>query len=577
MKNLKKITIFIILYLVIFGFYLLVTPDISEHAFGLHMRRFIPATLAALLPYLIFKNFTINNFKLEFLLSLFWSLLSPILYSPSSLPYDVATGPYLFCFLSLFKILTNKYCNKLLSIYYIALLFLFLVPTLNTLYFLIFSKPINHNGMMVVFQTNPQEAIEYLYSLNVKYILLFTLLLIIFITICTKDFKQTVLLDNYDLSYKRCLLTILIATITGYYTFFSLMPRTQFIKIAIDTQNYFKSVEKYTTLHDSIVNDLKLQSSINNNLPYPNTVIMVIGESATKNYMKAFNENNDETTPWLSANTNDFILFKNAYSCAWNTVPALEHALTEANYYNNKEFNQSISIIDIAKKAGYKTYWFSNQGKIGAYDTPITMVAKTCDVSLWTESTQYDESLLSYLKTVNKNENNFVVLHIMGSHIDYNNRYPTSYQKWTDPNVTGRVADYKNSLLYTDKVLQDFFNYANSNLNLSAFIYFSDHGTDPNRSRDPDETKFIGLRIPLFVYLSDDYKQSNPYTAKTLKYNQNVFFSNDLIYNLVCGILNIKSNHFNEEESLSSIKYKFNIDNTKAGLGQKFVKDDPYL
>ena len=101
MKNLKKFTIFIILYLIILGFYLLVTPDISEHALGLHMRRFIPATLAALIPYFIFKNFTLNNFKVEFLLSLFWSLLSPILYSPSSLPYDVAIGPYLFCFLSL--------------------------------------------------------------------------------------------------------------------------------------------------------------------------------------------------------------------------------------------------------------------------------------------------------------------------------------------------------------------------------------------------------------------------------------------------------------------------------------------
>lgn len=363
----------------------------------------------------------------------------------------------------------------------------------------------------------------------------------------------------------------------GYYTFFSLLPRTQFIKIAINTQNYFESVEKYNTLHDSMIKDLNVQSQKNNNLPYPNTVIMVIGESATKNYMKAFNNNNDETTPWLSNNVNNFILFKNAYSCAWNTVPALEHALTEANYYNNKEFNKSFSIIDIAKKAGYKTYWFSNQGKIGAYDTPITMVAKTCDVSIWTESAKYDESLLSYLKTVNKNENNFIVLHIMGSHIDYNNRYPISYQKWTDQNITGRVADYKNSLLYTDTVLKNFFEYANSNLNLSAFIYFSDHGTDPNRSRDPDETKFIGLRIPLFVYLSKDYKQYNPNVYNNLIINKDKFFSNDLIYNFICGILNVKSKHFNEEESLSSTKYKFNINNTKAGLGQKFVKDDPYL
>lgn len=57
----------------------------------------------------------------------------------------------------------------------------------------------------------------------------------------------------------------------------------------------------------------------------------------------------------------DFTLFTNAYSCVWYTVPVLEHALTESNFYNNKPFNESISIIDMAKKAGYKTYWFSNQ------------------------------------------------------------------------------------------------------------------------------------------------------------------------------------------------------------------------
>lgn len=573
----KKFIIFLILYFMVFGFYLLVTPGISEHAFGLHMRRFIPATFAAILPYLIFKNFTLNNFKLEILLSSLYSLISPVLYSPSSLPYDVAIGPYLFCTLSLFKILIKKYCNKLIYPYYTCLLLLFFIPVVNLIYFFIFSKPINHNGMMIIFQTNPKEVIEYLYSLNLKYILAFISLLIIFIALCIKDIQQIHFLSKYYLTLKKSILIFFIMIAAGYYTFFSLLPRTQFIKIAINTQNYFESVEKYNTLHDSMIKDLNVQSQKNNNLPYPNTVIMVIGESATKNYMKAFNNNNDETTPWLSNNVNNFILFKNAYSCAWNTVPALEHALTEANYYNNKEFNKSFSIIDIAKKAGYKTYWFSNQGKIGAYDTPITMVAKTCDVSIWTESAKYDESLLSYLKTVNKNENNFIVLHIMGSHIDYNNRYPISYQKWTDQNITGRVADYKNSLLYTDTVLKNFFEYANSNLNLSAFIYFSDHGTDPNRSRDPDETKFIGLRIPLFVYLSKDYKQYNPNVYNNLIINKDKFFSNDLIYNFICGILNVKSKHFNEEESLSSTKYKFNINNTKAGLGQKFVKDDPYL
>lgn len=178
---------------------------------------------------------------------------------------------------------------------------------------------------------------------------------------------------------------------------------------------------------------------------------------------------------------------------------------------------------------------------------------------------------------MNALENNFIVLHLMGSHIDYDHRYPKQYQIWTDPNTTGRLADYKNSLVYTDKVLQDFFEYSKNNLNLASFIYFSDHGTDPNRSRDPDETKFIGLRIPLFVYLSPEYQSQNISETKALIANKNQFFSNDLIYNLVCGILAIESNHFDESESLTSPNYKFNINTIKTGLGTKSVKEDPYL
>ena len=89
--------------------------------------------------------------------------------------------------------------------------------------------------------------------------------------------------------------------------------------------------------------------------------------------------------------------------------------------------------------------------------------------------------------------------------------------------------------------------------------------------------KLKNLTALLNVYLSESYKENNPYITAALSANQNKFFSNDLIYNLVCGILNIKSNHYNEEESLASPKYKFNIENTKAGLGTKSVKDDPYL
>ena len=130
-----------------------------------------------------------------------------------------------------------------------------------------------------------------------------------------------------------------------------------------------------------------LQAVQLNPADYPNTVVVVIGESETRTLMNAYNPDHVPNTPWLTAMkaNPDFTLFTNAYSSVWYTVPVLEHALTESNFYNNKPFNESISIIDMAKKAGYKTYWFSNQGSVGVADTPITLVANTADVSEWVD------------------------------------------------------------------------------------------------------------------------------------------------------------------------------------------------
>ena len=38
-----------------------------------------------------------------------------------------------------------------------------------------------------------------------------------------------------------------------------------------------------------------------------------------------------------------------------------------------------MAIVDIAHKLDYKVWWYSNQGHLGANDTPITLVAETAD------------------------------------------------------------------------------------------------------------------------------------------------------------------------------------------------------
>lgn len=124
------------------------------------------------------------------------------------------------------------------------------------------------------------------------------------------------------------------------------------------------------------------------------------------------------------------------------------------------EFNKSFSIIDIAKKAGYKTYWFSNQGFMGSADTPITLVGQSADIAKWTANeinmVQHDESLLKFIDDINPNENNFVVFHIMGSHANYESRYPSEWTLWGKENYT-LIDGNDNSVAYTDYVLSQIY------------------------------------------------------------------------------------------------------------------------
>jgi len=171
-------------------------------------------------------------------------------------------------------------------------------------------------------------------------------------------------------------------------------------------------------------------------------------------------------------------------------------------------------------------------------------------------------------------KNNFIVFHIMGSHDDYHNRYPKHLQKWSDDDEMDGQADYDNTILYTDYVLSHIYEYAKTNLNLDVMIYFSDHGIDPTRRRQPDETGFKSVRVPLFVYLSDRYQEHHSTIYDTLRTNENIYATNDLMYDLTCGLLGAESNHCDKTYSIISKEFKLQREDLLTRRGSKFIKDD---
>lgn len=187
----------------------------------------------------------------------------------------------------------------------------------------------------------------------------------------------------------------------------------------------------------------------------------------------------------------------------------------------------------------------------------------------------YDETLLGFLDEIDPAANNFVVVHLKGSHFNFANRYPAEKTQWTPrTDEDANVVNYLNSIHYTDEVLRRVYEYGVKHLNLDAMVYYSDHATIPDRTRTPGFMGFGMTRIPLFVWLSDRYRTLHPLRDKALHANAMKYFTNDLAYELMCGVLDVKSANFDETNSIASPQYKYTRDMLLTYDGTVRIADD---
>jgi heptose-I-phosphate ethanolaminephosphotransferase len=581
------------LYALSYLFYLRVSHGLGHKAEFLQLRRFLPCAICAILPsYLANTPLFSGPFLAALLIGVNCIVTYPLLYyltyrnvsSDFGFHLDVAFGMYLVGFFTDLPLLI-MYFNiipKVLLIIVACLEFLFLVvPFREIVYYLLYHNCINENGMMLLQRTHKNEVIEFFQSLPkafVAAVVLITTGLFIFLVWA----NLSILKLHPDLSTTDVILLVITFIFMVYYFWKpkkGLFKRLGIVELYFNVKEYFATSELYAKNSKERLRDLQVTPS-KPPFTHPSTIIMVIGESESRDFMSAFVDYPRNTTPWLKAQKGirNFLFFPKTYACASQTVPVLERALTEFNQYDGNKFYTSCSVVDIARAAGYHTYWYSNQGYLGDADTPITLVAKSADLSRWTaqdlNKVHYDNTLLGYFEEINPQENNFIVFHLKGSHFNYINRYPQEFARFSKPNKYDLLPNYEDSIAYTDYILQQIYTYAKENLNLEAMVYFSDHGGIPTTRRNPDSKGFFNLRIPLFTYFSDEYIKLFPDTYNTLKDHQDMYFTNDLIYELMCGVFHITSNHYDQTNSLASPLYKHTIDTLKTYCGQLYIKDD---
>ena len=82
--------------------------------------------------------------------------------------------------------------------------------------------------------------------------------------------------------------------------------------------DYVKQMQQYNDNHHLVFDSFNLDTKETAVNKTPGTIILVIGESSSRDYMKVYNPNFPyDDTPWqgnMRSDNKDFVFFDNAYS-----------------------------------------------------------------------------------------------------------------------------------------------------------------------------------------------------------------------------------------------------------------------
>ncbi|MEO3989347.1 phosphoethanolamine transferase [Pseudocitrobacter cyperus] len=245
--------------------------------------------------------------------------------------------------------------------------------------------------------------------------------------------------------------------------------------------------------------------------PKYHTYVVVIGESARRDALGAFGGHWDNTP--FSSSVNGY-LFSDYIAASGSTQKSL--GLTLNRVVDGKPQYQD-NFVTLANRAGFQTWWFSNQGQIGEYDTAIASIAKRADEVQFLKSGDFeadkntqDTALLKMTAQVfaaQRTQPQLIVLHLMGSHPQACDRTHGKYDVFVQSKET---SCYLYTMTQTDDLLRQLYDQLRNSGDSFSLVYFSDHGLAfKERGKEVQylahDDKFQqNFQVPFMVLSSDD-------------------------------------------------------------------------
>lgn len=429
----------------------------------------------------------------------------------------------LFCF-SIFAIYYSNALKKQILLDFLSFFYVFYF-VLETTSYLAVSSNFSSSYMFLLIESNKQELNEFSASYTSIPIIIFIIVMIVLFFIIRK--MKLVIKASKKLLIGSFVFFGIVAVLKGS----GLIETNAYHNIVRGTYGYF-DLQNSVKFNPNISKD-DIKISANNDV-----LVVVLGESTTSKHMQLYGYHR-ETTPLLNGMRDSLYIYNDVISSDVITTKSLPKILTSMN--NSRKQEITTNIIEVFNKSGYKTYWLSNQRPIGFYDNQISKIASISNYLKFlnhgneVQSRSYDEVLFpDFTSILEKDGKKVIFIHLIGTHFDYNKRYPKTYNKFLSNAESSKketiINYYDNAVLYNDFIMYSFIKELQKQHKKSALLYLSDHGENVY-----DNSDFFGrsetilrksmFEIPFLLWTSKDFE-----LPKDFEYIPNRVFMADHTY-----------------------------------------------
>lgn len=453
-------------------------------------------------------------------------------------------------FLAIVVIAPFKSLKKVIALS--LLLLLCLTWWFKLSFYEIYQTKLSASALFVIFETNAQESLEFLKVYLNSFIIVLALVYLAYYVFTVKlIYSGRIILGLNGISKKRkytlkilsfFFLLVGLAAIPWKFSDYNLFYKANAsYKEYQITRNLFK--EELAQPLSSALNEVKSLSNA------PKLGVVIIGESTSRTHMGLYGYWRN-TNPRLTSLKDELLVGKDVITPHVHTILALENILTFTSL-DNKKPQQNASVIQLANEAGYETYWISNQRPVGINETTSTLIGSAAAHKKYLSTNDYnrqsyDGVLLPELKKVlsdTSTKPKLIFLHLIGTHLGYDKRYPAAFDKFKDRPKTKfpkakayqLINQYDNAVLYNDFIVDQIIEDVKAQKENSFVVYFSDHGDEVYETLDmAGHNEYYGsgamFEIPFIVWTSQKYKANSSWWSQKETIGNRPYLLDDFIY-----------------------------------------------